>query len=482
VVRRRPDRWASRRTATLFALAAAFLLVAVLVAVRHAANQTLDSVRVGQSHSLLASMSPTDPATFPDRQPVELGLQFTVGTTMDLVAARFFRSQDDDDAHEVTLWDSSGAVLSGTTFAATSVTGWQSVDFPHPVTLTPPKSYVLSYHTSSGYAVQSDFFKAPVIRGELRAPPASGQSGGVYSYGPQPTSPTRESGRANYWIDPVVRGPIATENFPASQTSRAEKLPQVFPGVGNTGVPTNVVLAPYDGPMRITTPDTVLDAKEVRGVLRIATTGVVISRSKIQGSVLTEHDGASFTIADSEVDGGEWSAPAIGYNHVRVSRSEVRGGQHSVACGSDCLIEGSWLHGQHLPRSEAYHNNAFISNGGSQVILRGNTLHCTPQGNSVRGGCTADASFFGDFSPISDVLVTGNLFKATAGGYCGTFGLNLQKTHGASPMRVVVRNNVFERGPTSRCGLYGAATGFGATSGSSWTNNKWLDGAPLPSG
>ncbi len=73
-----------------------------------------------------------------------------------------------------------------------------------------------------------------------------------------------------------------------------------------------------------------------------------------------------------------------------------------------------------------------------------------------------------------------NLFKATPGGYCASFGYNPDKTYGSNPEQIVVTGNIFERGPTGKCAQYGAGTSFLATApGSVWRGNIWDDGTPL---
>ena len=55
----------------------------------------------------------------------------------------------------------------------------------------------------------------------------------------------------------------------------------------------------------------------------------------------------------------------------------VTGGQHSFHCADNCTVTDSWLHDQYNPSGQAYHNNAFITNGGQKMVIRHNTLHCT---------------------------------------------------------------------------------------------------------
>ena len=242
-------------------------------------------------------------------------------------------------------------------------------------------------------------------------------------------------------------------------------------------MPAGVKLSSYTGSLTITKAGTVIDAKQVRGRLVIAAANVVIKNSKILGGIDSDRSSASVTVVDSEIDGGTGSAAAIGYRNITVQRSEITGGQHSVNCGTNCVIEDSWLHDQHLPADESWHVNAFISNGGDNVVLRGNTVQCTPEDNRVEGGCTADVSFFGDFSAITNVVVDANLFKATTGGYCGTFGYNAAKPYGKGATNIVVTDNVFEKGPRGKCGVWGPVTSV--PSEAVFTGNRWVDGTTI---
>ena len=53
-------------------------------------------------------------------------------------------------------------------------------------------------------------------------------------------------------------------------------------------MPAGVNLTTYTGPMTITQSNTVIDAKIINGTLTIATTGVQINRSKVNGRVTNE--------------------------------------------------------------------------------------------------------------------------------------------------------------------------------------------------
>ncbi|WP_310527834.1 hypothetical protein [Nocardioides sp.] len=225
-----------------------------------------------------------------------------------------------------------------------------------------------------------------------------------------------------------------------------------------------------------------MDATGACDALVIQTTGVVIDKSLVPRVESTMGDGdTSVTITDSDVRAGRWSDGALwGYN-ISATRVDVTGGQHSFHCNDNCTLIDSWLHDQYNPDGQSYHNNAFISNGGTNMLVRHNTLHCTAILNSQDGGCTADVSLFGDFDPISHVQIDNNLLKANASSisYCAYGGYSPSKPF---PIATYIEftNNVFERGTNSRCGVYGPITAFqkGAT-GNVWTGNVWDKGGAV---
>jgi hypothetical protein len=237
----------------------------------------------------------------------------------------------------------------------------------------------------------------------------------------------------------------------------------------------------YDGPCSIdavTTLDSV-DASACSS-LDIHVKNVVIKNSLLPLLEVNDPEG-SVNVSDSTVRAGNTSMSAVsGYNIV-ATRIDATGGQHSFGCESNCTVVDSWLHGQYNPDGESYHNNAFLTNGGSTMVVRHNTLHCTAIVNANDGGCTGDLSLFGDFSPVSDVLVENNLFKANASSisFCAYGGYNPGKPY---PMATHVRflANVFERGVNSMCGAVGPVTSFlPSATGNQWSGNVWDDGTAL---
>lgn len=267
---------------------------------------------------------------------------------------------------------------------------------------------------------------------------------------------------------------------PTPTPSPTPTVPSVgFPNADNTGVPDGTTLTAYTGPLTITKAGTVIDSKSITGTLIIAAKDVKITRSKLVGTIDSDKANVSVTVEDSIIDGGKSQAPAVGYGDITMRRTEVVGSRVSVLCGSDCVIEDSWLHGQYLKPGSDWHVNGYVSNGGSNVIIRHNTIACEPKDNSNGGGCTGPAASFGDFGPLKNITYDNNLFKAGPGGYCLSAGHNESKPYGKDPSNVRVINNVFERGPGGKCGFWGPATSFLAGNGNEWAGNKYDDGAPV---
>lgn len=258
-----------------------------------------------------------------------------------------------------------------------------------------------------------------------------------------------------------------------------------WPYEGNTGIPTGTVLTPYAGPCTInawnTTETTVtldaVDATSCSQILVQDNFSLVITNSKLPVINFTESTGSLY-VADSELHNAGAVYGVLWGENITGTRLNISGGQQSVQCSGSCTITDSFLHGQNAPAGSETHNNAFLSNGGSDMIVRHNTLFCSPEVNDVGGGCSGNLSLFGDFDHISDVQVDKNLFVASSSsGYCGRFGYDTFKPYGSDPTNISVTDNIFQRGSSGMCGTYGSNTSFLAANGNIWSNNRYDDGS-----
>lgn len=246
-------------------------------------------------------------------------------------------------------------------------------------------------------------------------------------------------------------------------------------------MPPGTALSPYTGPCTITAPNTVIDAKTINCDLLIKTSGVVVSRSKLNGTIDIEGGGLSLTVSDTEIDGGKANTAAIGYNDITVLRSNIYGAQHGVNCANNCTVRDSWIHDQYVAPDGAAHLQPFISNGASNVTLVHNSLSCTAQDTPAGGGCTANISIFGDFSGNSNFLIDNNYLMASSSvGYCAYGGTDPKKEYGTQVSGIQYVNNVFQRGSNGKCGYAGPITSFDTRApGNVWRNNTFDDGTPV---
>lgn len=250
-----------------------------------------------------------------------------------------------------------------------------------------------------------------------------------------------------------------------------------WPDATNTGYTGALTL--YTGTRSINADTTISNAHITAGGFQIfAGATVTLTNCLIETPIDADYGTKLITLTDCTLNAGDTSEAGVHGAHLRITRCNITGGQHSVQGAGDCIVQDSWLHAQYAgPVGSSYHNNAFISNGGTDMQIIHNTLDCSVPLNSTGGGPTADASIFGDFSSLARITFDHNLFKATTGGYGGTFGYNPTKPFGTNPSYIVVKNNVFEHGTTGVCGAYGPVTSFlsGGT-GNVWSSNIYLDG------
>ncbi len=140
-----------------------------------------------------ASTTPTTPSEN-DPSPVELGVKFSASTGGMISSISYYKSPNDTGTHTGTLWTSSGTVLATGTFTNETASGWQTLTFASPVSVTAGTTYVAGFHSNGDYAATANFFTAPYTSGNLTAP----VNAGVYNYGASGTFPTSTFSATNY--------------------------------------------------------------------------------------------------------------------------------------------------------------------------------------------------------------------------------------------------------------------------------------------
>ncbi len=245
-----------------------------------------------------------------------------------------------------------------------------------------------------------------------------------------------------------------------------------FPDGALTG-PGATALTAYQGPSRIVSPGTVIESAELSGCLTIAAANVIVRRSRIRTSqrctgamVSVEAAGAGVLLEDVELDGLTGGGRGIAGSGYTASRVEVHSVNNAfnVDGSSPTVIEASWAHS--LSEGGGTSSDAFITNGGSHVVLRGNNLESQYAVASV-------IALYGDFAQIDDILIERNLLNG--GGYALYGGYHPGKPYpNATAVRVV--DNCFGRALFPRSGYFGPVSAYdGSGAGNSWTGNRWQD-------
>jgi Domain of unknown function (DUF4082)/Cadherin-like domain len=157
--------------------------------------------------TLFSGSATPDIVNTTDASAVELGVRFQTSVAGTVSGIRFYKSSQDTGTHTGQLWSSTGTLLATATFTNETASGWQSVIFSNPVSLTPGATYVASYHTNVGhYSSSVNYFTSDVTSGPLTAL-ASGN--GVYTYSSNVAFPTSTFSATNFWVDVMFNPSVA---------------------------------------------------------------------------------------------------------------------------------------------------------------------------------------------------------------------------------------------------------------------------------
>ncbi|SDD56283.1 hypothetical protein [Nocardioides lianchengensis] len=278
----------------------------------------------------------------------------------------------------------------------------------------------------------------------------------------------------------LVAGVVLAALLPAGASAAVpadrRETPRIA-GAATTGVPAAQRLRPYRGPCTITRDGTRIVGRTVGCDLRIRARGVRISRSYVAGTIATSGRG-SFRLVRSTVDASPGSSrmvTVVGESRFRVVRSEIRGGNRSINCWDRCLVRHSWVHGQDTDATGRTHESGIRM--GTRGRFIGNRIACDAPNVAPDAGCSAPLTGYGDYGPVRDNLVQGNLFVATTGGTCAYGGSSGGKPYSGHARGIRFIDNRFERGSTRRCGYWEPVMDFDRSApGNVFTGNRWIGG------
>lgn len=171
------------------------------------ASASLDVNAASESIVSLFSSNPTPSVvSVNDPNPVELGFKFQASSAGDVTGVRFYKGPSNTGTHTAHLWSSTGTLLATATFSNETASGWQQVNFPTAVTITPGTTYIASYHTSGNYSVDPNLFSSAVVNGPLTSPSSASSGGnGVYAYGSNSLFPSNTYNSSSYGVDVLFR-------------------------------------------------------------------------------------------------------------------------------------------------------------------------------------------------------------------------------------------------------------------------------------
>ena len=156
-----------------------------------------------------------------DTSPVELGVKFRASFPGSVTGIRFYKGPGNTGTHVGGLWNASGTKLASATFANETASGWQTVLFANPVSVTPDTTYVASYLAPNGhYSVTGNGFSSAVTNGPLTALANGTSANGVYAYGASSSFPQGSFGASNYFVD-VLFAPAAAPGAPTGVSATA---------------------------------------------------------------------------------------------------------------------------------------------------------------------------------------------------------------------------------------------------------------------
>src|SRR5450755_2393770 len=142
-----------------------------------------------------------------DPNAVELGVKFQSSVSGMVTGIRFYKAATNTGTHIGRLWTASGTQLATATFTGETASGWQTVSFASPVSISANTTYVAGYFAPNGhYSDQAPGFTSGVSNPPLQALADSVAPGnGVYAYNATSIFPTSTFNATNYYVDVTFR-------------------------------------------------------------------------------------------------------------------------------------------------------------------------------------------------------------------------------------------------------------------------------------
>ncbi len=273
-----------------------------------------------------------------------------------------------------------------------------------------------------------------------------------------------------------------------------------FPDENCTGYAhTGTTLTDYTGPMKISTPGTVIEGKVLKGRLCIVANDVTIRRSKVEGVIEMGSGGAfgpcpssakptNILIEDVEVMGPgtptthdvdiSTTFPVNGSNYT-CRRCNLHRWGNGFRVERNVTIEDSYVHdtigfegcSPRIGSDCLAHRSCIGGNGAIDSVYRHNRIDCTNLNGE--GGVSGAIVIYSQrqFTEARNVRVEKNILSTTDASYCLYAGAG-----DIPPTNLQIIDNRFARVPLTRCGLYGPIV---SEPGVILSGNAFTDGTPI---
>jgi len=176
------------------------------------AGQTLTVTQSGVGTNLFYSASARPGNPFHNDSATTVGVKFRSDVSGTITGLRYYKQAPDNTSHVGLLYAANGTLLAQVSFPILDGQyGWQQVNLPVPVAISPNTTYIAAYSSPSGFSYDASYF----TNGGVDNPPLhalrSGVDGGngVYIYGDGFQFPTLSSGGTNYWADVVFASTVS---------------------------------------------------------------------------------------------------------------------------------------------------------------------------------------------------------------------------------------------------------------------------------
>ena len=264
---------------------------------------------------------------------------------------------------------------------------------------------------------------------------------------------------------------VRATNASGSNTAIATISASTFtgwPDASTTGVPSNVTLTPYTGPMTVSASGTVIDGKNIPGRIDVTGANVTIRNCRIAYNDYFAMDitGINARIEWCDIigpgdNGDSPGAVMIEASGATIYRCDISGAEHGIVLGpGTAQILENYVHDGGSNKEDPHIGGISLKGGQNGVLI---------QGNTVIGRDTADVFLQNNFGPISNVTINHNYLAGVP-----NYNIYVEgRLTGGPTTGVTITNNVLVKGQYDYYSIVDASPTISG-------NTTLLPGDPIP--